>query len=153
VTLRSGLLLAALAVATGVLVAVRPGMSPGAASRSELRVPVRSANLPGSPTEPAPDPATIRDLFHFVPHAAARPGRPAVRAAPAAVVATPAPGSPRLVGLVRRQGRLLAAFAIGGDVVLAGPGEAAGELTVLAVSEDGVRIRRRDGSEELLPLP
>jgi hypothetical protein len=57
------------------------------------------------------------------------------------------------VGLVRRQGRLLAAFAVDGDVVLAGPGETAGGLTVLGVGEDGVRIRRRDGSEERLALP
>jgi hypothetical protein len=153
VTLRSGLLLAALAIATGVLVSVRPGTPPGRASRSEARVPVRSTDVPGSSAGPALDPATIRDLFRFAPQTAARPERPAVRAAPAAAAASPAPGSPRLVGLVRRQGRLLAAFAIGGDVVLAGPGEAAGELTVLAVSEDGVRIRRRDGGEELLALP
>ena len=54
---------------------------------------------------------------------------------------------------MRRQGRLLAAFAVDGDVVLAGPGEAAGGLTVLEVGEDGVRIRRRDGTEERLVLP
>lgn len=151
--LRSGLLLAALLVATGVLVSLRPGASPGQASRSEARVPARATGVPDSPAEPVSDPATIRDLFRFAQHAAARPERPALPAAAAAAAATPAPDSPRLVGLVRRQGRLLAAFAIGGDVVLAGPGDTAGELTVLAVSEDGVRIRRRDGGEEQLALP
>ena len=65
----------------------------------------------------------------------------------------PLPDTVRLVGLVRRQGRLLAAFAVDGDVLLAGPGETAGGLTVLEVGEDGVRIRRRDGSEERLVLP
>jgi hypothetical protein len=54
---------------------------------------------------------------------------------------------------VRRQGALLAAFAIGGDVVLAGAGQPAGELTVLEVGEDGVRVRLPDGREERLALP
>jgi hypothetical protein len=57
------------------------------------------------------------------------------------------------VGLVRRQGRLLAAFAVGGDVVLAGPGDAAFGLTVLEVGEEAVRVRRPDGSEERVALP
>jgi hypothetical protein len=103
--------------------------------------------------EPAVDPAGIRDVFRFAeaPSSAAHPPE----RAPAAVVGSPAPTPDlvRLVGLVRRQGRLLAAFAVDGDVVLAGPGEAAGGLTVLEVGEDGVRVRRRDGSEERLVLP
>jgi len=47
----------------------------------------------------------------------------------------------------------LAKRAVDGDVVLAGPGERAGVVTVLEVGEEGVRIRRGDGSEELLALP
>ena len=54
---------------------------------------------------------------------------------------------------MRRQGRLLAAFAVDGDVVLAGPGETAGGVTVVEVGEDGVSIRRRDGAVERLVLP
>jgi hypothetical protein len=68
-------------------------------------------------------------------------------------VAVAAPEAERLVGLVRRQGRLLAAFAVDGEVVLAGPGDRAGELTVLDVGEEGVRVRRADGSEGRIALP
>ena len=76
-----------------------------------------------------------------------------MRLAPAVASPAPSPDPVRLVGLVRRQGRLLAAFAVDGDVVLAGPGESAGGVTVLEVGEDGVRVRRRDGTEERLVLP
>jgi hypothetical protein len=46
----------------------------------------------------------------------------------------------------------VAALAEGGDVVLAGPGEAAAGVTVLSVDDEGVRIRRADGREERLAL-
>ena len=65
----------------------------------------------------------------------------------------PTTAGPRLVGLVRRAGRLVAALAADGEVELAGPGERAAGVTVLAVNEEGVRIRRPDGSEETLLLP
>jgi ethanolamine utilization protein EutA (predicted chaperonin) len=68
--------------------------------------------------------------------------------APAGAVSAPtANAEPRLVGLVRRAGALVAALAIDGEVVLAGPGETAGGITVLSVDEDGVLFRRADGSE------
>jgi hypothetical protein len=63
------------------------------------------------------------------------------------------PEGPRLVGLVTRAGRLTAALAVDGEVVLAGPGETAAGVTVVAVNEEGVRIRRADGTEETLALP
>jgi hypothetical protein len=47
---------------------------------------------------------------------------------------------------------VLAALAADGEVVLAGPGEAAAGVTVVAVDDEGVRVRRADGSEEVLPL-
>ena len=68
------------------------------------------------------------------------------------VPAPPAPG-PRLVGLVRRSGRLVAALALDGEVVLAGPGESAAGVTVVSVGDESVRIRRGDGSESTLVLP
>jgi hypothetical protein len=57
------------------------------------------------------------------------------------------------VGVVRRDGRLCAALAIGGEVVLLAPGESAGGVTVLAVQEDGVRLRGPDGRDEVVALP
>jgi hypothetical protein len=113
--------------------------------------------LPAEPGEVPPrvvDPEEIRDLFRFadVSPPAAAGASPGARAevedeAPAV------PSGPHLVGLVRRAGRLVAALAADGEVALAGPGETAAGVTVLAVDEEGVRIRRADGSEATLVLP
>jgi hypothetical protein len=99
------------------------------------------------------DPARIRDVFRFADEPPRGTPSPAGSAAAAPEgLPTPAPEGPRLVGLVRRSGRLVAALAEGGDVVLAGPGEAAAGVTVLSVDDEGVRIRRADGREERLVL-
>ena len=90
-------------------------------------------------------------MFRFVEPKPAVP-RPQPTA-PALTLATPTPEPFRLVGLVRRQGKLLAAFSLEGEVVLAGPGDDVAGVTLLEVSEEGVRIRRRDGSEGRLALP
>jgi hypothetical protein len=60
---------------------------------------------------------------------------------------------PRLVGLIRRGGRLVAAFAIDGEVVLGAAGEAVAGVTVVSVEAEAVRVRRSDGTEETLTLP
>ncbi len=65
----------------------------------------------------------------------------------------PPPAGPRLVGLVRRAGRLMAALSVDGEVELAGPGDSAAGVTVLSVGEEGVRVRCADGSEQTLALP
>jgi hypothetical protein len=107
------------------------------------------------PEPPALDVARLRDVFEF---AAARPDALPARARRSSTVraeapsAPPAPG-PKLVGIVRRSGHLLAALALGGEVELAGPGESAAGVTVVAVGEDGVRVRSADGSEIELALP
>jgi hypothetical protein len=92
----------------------------------------------------------LRDIFRFdderSPLREAPPGPSAQDAAPAAE-----PSAPRVVGLVRRSGRLLAALAAGGEVEIVAPGESGAGVTVLSVTEDGVRVRRADGSEALLP--
>ncbi len=100
------------------------------------------------------DPADIRDVFHF---ADAR--IPSAHGAPAGALeekekaAPPAPPGPRLVGLVKRAGRVVAALAADGEVFLAGPGETAAGVTVLSVGDESVRVRRADGTEETLALP
>lgn len=147
---RGVLLLGALAIASLVLATRReaasptPAAAPGASAASRAQ----SRQL-----ERAVDPATIRDVFRFVE-------RPSVAAplgertpAPQVTGAAASPEPFRLVGLVRRQGRLLAAFAIDGDVVLLGPGDTTGDVTVLEVGEEGVRIRRRNAAEERIALP
>jgi hypothetical protein len=55
------------------------------------------------------------------------------------------------VGVVKRDGRLRAALSIGGEIVLLAAGESAGGVTVLAVQEDGVRLRGPDGRDEVVP--
>jgi len=147
---RRGLLgLAALALAAFWLATLPAPVSriPASGARASA-----STGRQPSGVEPVLDPEAIRDVFRFVE-------RPATVASP--VESTPAPAAVsdlepepfRLVGLVRRQGRLLAAFAVDGNVVLAGPGEAAGDVTVLEVGEEAVRLRHSDGSEERLALP
>jgi len=100
----------------------------------------------------------VRDVFLFAdegesrePGGARRREDEARLEAPASA-ATPAPG-PRLVGLVRRGARTVAALTDGGEVELAGPGEAAAGVVVVSIGDDGVRVRRPDGTETLLPPP
>lgn len=148
-TRRAKLLLAALALATAALVmAQRPRVPEAAASPGSGRSPRPAAAAAATPV----DPATIRDVFRF----AERPLPAPVRSEPrpsATPLPSPSSDLPKLVGLVRRQGRLLAAFSQGGEVLLAGPGDTAAGITVVDVSEDGVRVRLKDGSEELLRVP
>ncbi|HEY7923326.1 MAG TPA: hypothetical protein VII62_09120 [Vicinamibacteria bacterium] len=149
-TRRAKLLLAALALATAALVMAQRPRVPEAAAAASLgsgRSPRPAAAAATTPV----DPATIRDVFRFAERPLAAPrSEPRPSATP---LPSPASDLPKLVGLVRRQGRLLAAFSQGGEVVLAGPGDTAAGVTVVDVSEDGVRVRLKDGSEELLRVP
>jgi len=147
---RVALLLAALALLSLLLATRREADSSRATT--DTRTPAPLMDRPRHAAEPAVDPDAIRDLFRFAEPARAEappPSRPTV----APTASTPLPDAPRLVGLVRREGRLLAAMAIDGDVALLGPGDAAGGLTVLEVTEERVRVRRRDGAEESLAVP
>jgi hypothetical protein len=154
VRLRVLLALGALA-ALAALVSVRGagrGVADGA--RPAPAPPAVPASVP-APTEVPIDPAAIRDIFRYADEAAvarrSAPG-PSSRAGGDAV-APSSPSRARLVGLVRRAGRLFAALAIEGDVLLLGPGESASGYTVLAVGEEGIRLRGPDGREETLALP
>ena len=127
----------------------------------------RAPVAPGRGAHPAPRPAELlpvevafprRDVFRYADGPAREPAAVGAAASASAAlprraepVPTPPPG-PRLVGLVRRGGRLVAALALAGEVELAGPGESAAGVTVLGVDEDGARVRRPDGSETTLRL-
>lgn len=133
----------------------------GPAARSAPRAPAAQSAGAGTPRGAAPptrpvEPGQIRDVFRFaddsIPSARAGPVT-GVSSAEAGPTPVPTPLGPRLVGLVRRAGRLVAALAADGEVVLAGPGETAAGVTVLSVGEDGVRVRYADGREEVLSLP
>ena len=142
-----GLVIALAAVGTGRAPAP-PAVTPRVAGPAQAP---RAGEA--SPVGPA-DPAGIRDVFRFADEAlpAARPEFVAARAdgerAP-----EPPPAGPRLVGLVLRAGRLMAALSVDGEVELAGPGDLAAGVRVLSVGEEGVRVRLADGSEQTLALP
>jgi hypothetical protein len=148
----------ALVAALGVVALAALALGRGPVRRLKAPGAVRPAPLPrAEAAEPSPrivDPAGLRDVFRFAegPLTTAS-GAPAHAREGAQEAAPSAPERPHLVGLVSRAGRLVAALAADGEVVLAGPGETAAGITVLEVSEEGVRIRRADGSEETLVLP
>lgn len=128
-----------------------PAQQRSPARESQAPAPAGRAGPAASPREPA------RDLFRYAderPPAPAAPTviAPAPDAGSAAARATPQPL--RLVGFLRRAGRLAAALSLSGEVVVVGPGEAAGDYVVLWLDEErGVRLRKADGSETTLPPP
>jgi hypothetical protein len=150
VTLRSRLLLVALAVAAVALVAARKANPPPAVPAASPVTRPEARSAAPAPLPPV-DPAAIRDVFRFVEpeqRRAAPPPRTTAAPPPA-----PEPQLPKLSGLVRRNGRLLAAFSVNGEVVLAGQGDSAAGVAVLEVSEEGVLVRLPDGREERLRVP
>lgn len=129
-----------------------PGPTPprAAAPRAPLPRPV------ATPWEPS------RNLFQYADGPAAAPlpaaPPPAAPRGPRGEVPVPAatatPSPVRVVGLIRRGGRLKAALMVQGEMTLAGKGERAGGYTVLDVDEEtGVRVRGPEGDETILPPP
>ena len=104
-------------------------------------------------------PRLARDPFRFGGEgsSASRVGTPRTAVPRSSSVVAPAPPSApavRLVGFVRADGRLRAALAIGGEVVVAGPGESAEGYTVVGVDEEsGVTLRGPGGAESTLAPP
>lgn len=148
----AGVLVAAGLLAAAVVLRARSEPSPVPVPSSPPR-PARAVATGATAGETNVDIDRLRDVFRFADEVPpGRLARDAVAPRLAPVAPPPAPEGPRLVGLVRKQGRLAAALAVDGEVVLALPGEPAGGVTVLSVAEEGVRVRLRDGSErELLP--
>ena len=142
-------------VSLAVALAVTRGGAPDGTTPTARETP----GAVSAPTVvPSPPPLALgglRDIFRFADdRAGLASGRPrlAEDSPPPPITVAPVLG-PRLVGLVRRSGRLVAALALEGEVVLAGPGESAFGVTVVSVDDDAVHVRRRDGSESALVLP
>ncbi len=114
-----------------------------------------ATRLAGEASErPTADPAGIRDVFRFADEAPpVAQGEPPTAPVEGERGAADVPAGPHLTGLVWRAGRLMAALSLDGEVELAGPGDSAAGVTVLSVSEEGVRVRRADGTEQTLALP
>ncbi|HSD27741.1 MAG TPA: hypothetical protein VLL75_10595 [Vicinamibacteria bacterium] len=150
--MRSRVLLAALGIVALAALALGRGPARRPAPSGARRPTAPRAEAP-SPAHSVVDPEAIRDLFHFEEEYLPQEETPAPAGTQARDVPPEPPPGPRLVGLVSRGGRRLAALAAEGEVVLAGPGDTAAGVTVLAVDDEGVRIRRADGGEETLVLP
>ena len=155
--MRARVVLAALGVAAIAVLAIGrvaplPSGQPPAGPRAAAP-PAAEAAPPSRPV----DPEGLRDVFRFaedpVPAGPSEPGTPGAETMRESPPRPTGPTGPRLVGLVRRAGRLAAALAADGEVVLAIPGESAAGVTVLTVGEEGVLVRHPDGREEMLSLP
>jgi hypothetical protein len=151
---RARVVLAVLGVAAVTVLAigrVAPLPSPPPPAGPRAAAPPAAEAAP--PSRPV-DPEGLRDVFRFAEDPApAEPSEPGPPGAETMRESPPGPAGPRLVGLVRRAGRLAAALAADGEVVLALPGESAAGVTVLTVGEEGVLVRHPDGREEILSLP
>lgn len=120
-----------------------------------------------SPSRPAPsnvrptpsdsDLVEIRDIFRYADEPVVAPLPPdglPVRPSPVGTdVAAPPQERSRLIGLVQRSGRSVAAVFIDGEVLLLGEGESAQGFTVLDIREEAVRLRDPEGNENTLELP
>lgn len=147
----------AAALALVALVACQDRPAPARAPQAPAAV--RPTASPGGPPSPSSAPRVERDLLRYGDEPSASPV-PALEAPasplglePEAPVATPPPL--RLVGFVRRPGRLCAAVVLGLDgLSVLCPGESAAGHRLLAADEErGVRLGLPDGGERELPAP
>ncbi len=120
---------------------------PVAPPRARPARPVRSGS--------APLPASNRNVFEYgarpTPEPTSRPAAPATPILPPDVAPPVAGPAVRLVGLVRRAGVIKAALQVHGETLVVGTGESAGDYRVVAIDEDGVRLRAADGTMVTLP--
>jgi hypothetical protein len=142
------------AVAVALLAAVvllrdMGGGAPPSVARPRAR-PMRPARSGSAPLS-----ASTRNVFEYGPRAAPEatraPAAPVAPSLPPIVDQPVAAPAVRLVGLVRRAGVMKAALQVHGETMVVGAGEAAGDYRVLAIDEDGVRLRAADGTTITLP--
>ena len=144
-----GLVAVAVALLAAVVLLRDMGGAPPPVARPRAR-PARPARAGSAPLS-----ASTRNVFEYATRAAPEP-MPAP-AAPVAPSLPPAADQPvaapavRLVGLVRRAGVIKAALQVHGETMVVGAGEAAGDYRVVAIDEDGVRLRAADGTMITLP--
>ena len=108
------------------------------------------------PAPPDSDLLEIRDIFRYADEprvAPTLPGRPGGSQGVESDEAAPPPARARLIGLVQRSSRHVAAVIIDGEVHLLAEGESALGFTVLDIREEAVRLRDPEGNEETLELP
>jgi hypothetical protein len=137
-------LLAALVLMRDIGGGAPPPLAP---PRARPARPVRSGSVPV--------PASTRNVFEYgarpAPEPTSRPAAPVAPSLPPAIAPPVAAAAVRLVGLVRRAGVIKAALQVHGETMVVGTGEAAGDYRVVAIDEDGVRLRAADGTMITLP--
>ena len=147
-TERSALWLVALALA---------GSAEGRAEPTREGSKSRTATSKARPAPPDSDLLEIRDIFRYADEPRAAPTTPDRPANSQGTVesdeATPPAARARLIGLVQRSSRRVAAVIIDGEVLLLAEGESALGFTVLDIREEAVRLRDPEGHEETLELP
>ena len=145
--------MSAVRCSVGLALAALVGVA--AASGQEAPRPRRADRVPPAPADS--DLRKVRDIFRYAddsdPQVGPRRRELAGTEAAETEATSPAEPSARVVGLVQRGERLVAALVIDGQVVLAGEGESLRGFTVLAISEEAVRLREPGGEESSLPLP
>ncbi|MEE8218716.1 MAG: hypothetical protein V3S03_07085 [Vicinamibacteria bacterium] len=113
----------------------------------------RPATAQGRPAPLDVDLLEIRDIFRYADEPRMAP-TPLAGGTQGAVESDDAPPQrTRLIGLVQRSDRLVAAVSIDGEVLLLAAGESALGFTVLDIREETVRLRDPDGDVEALELP
>ena len=155
-----------LALAGAVLlsvVALTRGAGRGAALAPRAPVEVarpRATDPAASGRVSAPAPPLSRDPFEYAddrspPLRGPEEDSRRIRDRPPTFLPSPSPDTVHLVGLVRRDGALMAALSIGGQVEVVAVGDEAGGYRVLSIDEDaGVRLRGPDGFDRTVaPAP
>jgi hypothetical protein len=140
-----------LALATVALLAAA---TPGSSANGDGRFPGPAA--PTTPAAPDTDLWQIRNIFRYADRTPveARPGPSPPRPSLADPAEELEEGSRvRLVGLVKKGGRPVAALSIDGEVVVLAEGESSGGVTVIAVDGEAVSLRGPEGGEETLIIP
>jgi hypothetical protein len=142
-----------------VVLAVQWSREAGRAIAPPTREGPRDAPAVRPPlAEPPPLPARSRDPFRFEAAPLPTPDtarRPAVLARPRLPTPSARPEPVRLVGFLRRSGRVQAAVALDGEVNLVVAGDRVGGFAVASVDADEGRVRLRgdDGVDLDLTLP
>jgi hypothetical protein len=119
----------------------------------------RSSRVRPASTAPAPpdvDLWQIRDIFRYADEAGVEGPLVSDSAGPsveAPVGPGDAPSRTRLVGLVEKGGRRVAALSIDGEVVVLGEGDSFGGVTVTAIEDETVSLSGPEGDGETLLLP
>jgi hypothetical protein len=153
---RVALTVAALVVLAAALIRqTSPGASARPAEGRRPSPPPRAEFTPGLVAPPA------RDVFRYTGSGDAETAASARGASVGAELVAPpalspppsAPKGPRLIGLLRRGGVLLAALWVDGETLVVGEGGSAGGYTVVAVDDEGVTLRDAAGSTVTLSTP